>query len=229
MHLGPGWSIQVPAVRARSNLSLNRQRAAARRLVGEALTVYPAPRGPGAAPLGAAWLERCHRARKKQRLFAKFSIMLENAAIGTIIQILVRLGIAGTIYSLLTIGVDRTRSNTVDQGRRVGAMLAAVVVFTQPTASRPLADIVYMYLLVAIPLFLLGFSIGAVYHRVRARRQSSSTDEELWEIAATELQSDQRNVGLWARCYAEAAGNESVARANYLKSRVKQLKKRDKR
>lgn len=54
--------------------------------------------------------------------------------------------------------------------------------------------------------------------------QSAATpEEELWAIAAQEMDSQGRRAGLWAKAFAEAQGNEPTARANYLKWRVLQL------
>lgn len=64
------------------------------------------------------------------------------------------------------------------------------------------------------------------------RTESSSTqapitekinEETLWEQVAHEVDSSQRKVGLWAKCFAEASGDENRAKAEYLKQRVAQL------
>jgi hypothetical protein len=47
-------------------------------------------------------------------------------------------------------------------------------------------------------------------------------DESLWEIASKELTENKRE-GLWAKCFAEANGNDSLAKVAYLKLRVQQL------
>ncbi|CAN1564383.1 RDD [Burkholderiaceae bacterium] len=55
---------------------------------------------------------------------------------------------------------------------------------------------------------------------------SSSTsvkEEEFWEQAANELESPQRKVGLWAKCFAETNGDENKTKVEYLKQRVAQL------
>lgn len=51
-----------------------------------------------------------------------------------------------------------------------------------------------------------------------------TTEEELWSAAAAELESPSRRPGLWAKAFAEAQANEAIAKANYLKWRVAQLK-----
>lgn len=47
--------------------------------------------------------------------------------------------------------------------------------------------------------------------------------DELYAIAADEMASGQLQNGLWHRMVAEADGDEKVARARYLRERVKQL------
>lgn len=52
----------------------------------------------------------------------------------------------------------------------------------------------------------------------------SSHTDQLWlsvEIEADNAQ--QRNAGLWARCFAQAEGNASKAKALYMTERVRQL------
>lgn len=53
----------------------------------------------------------------------------------------------------------------------------------------------------------------------------SNNDEEIiWSQVANELSTNIRNEGLWARCFAEADGDEGKAKAMYLKKRVEQEK-----
>lgn len=47
-------------------------------------------------------------------------------------------------------------------------------------------------------------------------------DESLWDAAAKELAENKRE-GLWAKCFAESDGNDSLARVAYLKACVKRL------
>lgn len=64
----------------------------------------------------------------------------------------------------------------------------------------------------------------AMPHHSSMQPQSAATlEEELWAIAAQEMDSQGRRAGLWAKAFAEAQGNEPAARANYLKWRVLQL------
>ena len=47
--------------------------------------------------------------------------------------------------------------------------------------------------------------------------------DELYAFAAEELASENLQIGLWHRMYAEADGDERIAKARYLRARVKQL------
>lgn len=47
--------------------------------------------------------------------------------------------------------------------------------------------------------------------------------EECWAQALMEYDGDRKKPGLWARAYAEAQGDEAVAKAHYLKYRAEQL------
>jgi hypothetical protein len=40
--------------------------------------------------------------------------------------------------------------------------------------------------------------------------------EDTWERALREVESSERRPGLWARCFAEAGGDESKAKAAYI-------------
>ena len=52
---------------------------------------------------------------------------------------------------------------------------------------------------------------------------NSLTEEALWANALSELEGDERRMGLWAKCFSVANGNESQAKASYLRERVNQL------
>ena len=50
-------------------------------------------------------------------------------------------------------------------------------------------------------------------------------EERLYDIVAQELKIARINAGLWTKAFAEANGNEQLAKAKYIKLRVDQLKK----
>lgn len=52
---------------------------------------------------------------------------------------------------------------------------------------------------------------------------TEQTEERMWASALAEFESSQRRAGLWAKSFAQAAGNEAQAKACYLKQRVAEL------
>jgi hypothetical protein len=59
--------------------------------------------------------------------------------------------------------------------------------------------------------------------QISAENKKPMDDEILWEAAAKELAENKRE-GLWAKCFTEANGNDSLARVAYLKASVKRLR-----
>ena len=53
---------------------------------------------------------------------------------------------------------------------------------------------------------------------------SEQNEEAFWALALAEFESMSRRPGLWAKLFAEAKGNEAIAKANYLSERVTELK-----
>lgn len=58
---------------------------------------------------------------------------------------------------------------------------------------------------------------------VAAYEMPSDIEESFWERAAGELANDTVRPGAWAKCFSEADGNESLAKASYMKYRVAQF------
>lgn len=52
-------------------------------------------------------------------------------------------------------------------------------------------------------------------------------NEKLYAQALREFESDNRNEGLYAKCFAEADGDEDKAKARYIKNRVNELSQLD--
>lgn len=50
------------------------------------------------------------------------------------------------------------------------------------------------------------------------------SEEELWEKGMQEAESPDRRQGLWAKCFGEAHGVESAAKAAYMAARVEEMK-----
>lgn len=52
---------------------------------------------------------------------------------------------------------------------------------------------------------------------------AGQTEELMWASALTEFESNKRRAGLWAKSFAQAAGNDAQAKASYLEQRVAEL------
>lgn len=49
-------------------------------------------------------------------------------------------------------------------------------------------------------------------------------EEQVYEVVAHEIASEQIRPGMWAKAFSEAAGDDQVARATYIKLRAEQVK-----
>lgn len=49
--------------------------------------------------------------------------------------------------------------------------------------------------------------------------------EAAWTIALDEYEAGKKSQGLWAKCFAQAAGDEQKAKASYLEARARELSK----
>jgi uncharacterized membrane protein YhaH (DUF805 family) len=52
---------------------------------------------------------------------------------------------------------------------------------------------------------------------------TSAEKEDIYEFAANEIERNELKKGLWAKSFADADGNESVAKARYIRARTEQL------
>ena len=167
-----------------------------------------------------------------------------------LMQIIFRGAIAIAVWYALSYGLSAQQNSPAKNGRRVGAWLAAAVVFsTAQSLNRTEADLACICIIVitAPVWYLFGFVGGYVWRKMRPLNASAvgspartaiqvagliqadtpiqhvAPDEQHWAAALTEFDSDDRRAGLWARVYAEAQGNEASAKANYLKARASEL------
>lgn len=122
--------------------------------------------------------------------------------------------------------VGQYRNGWMDGGSRVSSTSNAPQM--QPTASTstPVDE---------MPIPEIVIAGGAVNQENRHRAQvenalknsvTVTTDveqEDFWAAAMAEVESGQRRPGVWARAFAEADGDESKAKAAYLRVRVQQL------
>lgn len=68
---------------------------------------------------------------------------------------------------------------------------------------------------------------GAISPNISSAPVAKQTwsNESLWSQALAEFESNSRRSGLWAKSFAEAQGNELIAKAAYLRERVAQLER----
>lgn len=69
----------------------------------------------------------------------------------------------------------------------------------------------------------ISYSGSLPKSEAKSMNKSFPSDEAFYEKAFNELESADRKVGLWAKVFSEAEGNEALAKANYLKIRSGQF------
>ena len=92
-------------------------------------------------------------------------------------------------------------------------------------------DIGSMLVLFAIAIGLaLGYYLffkkqveGNLNENNSSKSLTDDIEDKTWEMALLEINGGKRVEGIWARAYAEADGDESKAKAKYLKIRVEQI------
>jgi hypothetical protein len=60
------------------------------------------------------------------------------------------------------------------------------------------------------------------FHERNIESRNTEKENKIWEQVGDEFNSN-RNKGLWAKCFAESNGDESKAKANYLKIRFNEI------
>jgi hypothetical protein len=159
------------------------------------------------------------------------NIDIGGAATSAFLTVAIRGLIAFCIFKLLTINLTRkTLYSPANNGRWVGACLMGFSILTHQSFNKSDADFYFGIVLVSTVWFILGFVIGYAWRTFKPMKEGLSqykmtevNDEKLWERASVELNSDSRNKGLWAKCFAESNGDEAKAKAMYLREAVKKL------
>ena len=82
----------------------------------------------------------------------------------------------------------------------------------------------------AILLTLMVYGIVFLITYIIKKSQSKNNtlnniDNDVWQTALNEFESNNRDNGLWTRCFAEADGDEAKTKARYIKYRAEELKK----
>lgn len=69
-----------------------------------------------------------------------------------------------------------------------------------------------------------GMEVHSFNHQEGDVAPSESSDEALWVAAMSEVDSESRRAGLWAKSFGESHGVEAAAKANYMVTRVAEMK-----
>ena len=163
------------------------------------------------------------------------NIDVGSAATGALVTVLIRGAIAFFLFKFITLNLTRKNIDTpIKTGRWVGSWLMGASILTSPSLHKTDLDFYVGTAIMAVVWFLIGFAIGFVWRKFKPLNSVMSQhknigvdDERLWEQASAELNSSNKNEGLWAKCFAEANGDESKAKAQYLGARVSKLKLED--
>jgi hypothetical protein len=172
---------------------------------------------------------------------------VSGAAGLVLLQVIFRGAIAIAVWYALSYGLSGRQDSPVKNGRRVAAWLAAWAVFATPqTPNRTAEDVAHAIMITApvwyLVWYLCGFVAGYVWRKLlplsatgigSLARTPIQADALIQRVvperrhraaARTGFDGNDRRTGLWARVYAEAQGNETVANANYLKLRAAELR-----
>ena len=160
---------------------------------------------------------------------------------GALVTIVIRGAIAFGLFKLITVNLTRKTTFTpVENGRWVGAWLAGISLISFPSTNKSAEDFYFGVALVSLVWLLVGFAIGYVWRKFKPLQLngdiahkaglvsmsgtiSNNSESKYWEMASNELNSDQRNVGLWAQCFSQSDGDVNKAQAGYLSYRFKEL------
>lgn len=157
-----------------------------------------------------------------------------------------KLLISTAVFFILANGLWRNRKTAAQNGRWIGAFLSALAIFNTPYPyNANNADILFQMALLGTIWFVIGFAIGYAWKYFKIGKSytpnvvetntllasteesslsTSNNEESIWEDVYKEFESDKRQLGLWAKCFTEADGNENVAKSQYIKQRVEQIK-----
>lgn len=134
-------------------------------------------------------------------------------------------------FFLLTIGVSiKNLSKPSHCGRWWGALLGSIIAVLlmfknlQPVYSNTWFQIIGINFTI---FYGIGFLIAYFWRKFRNKSSThvaNLNDDSLWAQALSETEGTNRENGLWAKCLAESNGVTEVAKAIYIKLRVKQLK-----
>lgn len=138
--------------------------------------------------------------------------------------------VVGVVLHLLIIHFDMPDKEEFSQGIRWAAYVALLIPFV---GFQGATDFTITEWLVR-STFIIGFSTlfafvaGYVFAFIRNKFWTPNAgSRKFYETALAELETSTIVKGLWAQCLAKSNGDETAARANYLKIRAADLKKHE--
>ena len=157
----------------------------------------------------------CKKSLKSTDLGAAFG--------GAFITLVMRVIIAIIAFLAITYGILKAPKDTpIKNGRFIGAIFVGVSLISFPSTAKSLEDFYFGITLVTIFWFFVGFVVGYLWRLFKNRKNNVSNDL-YWDEALKEFESSNRVSSLWAKCFADANGDENKAKAMYIKLRVKEL------
>jgi hypothetical protein len=158
------------------------------------------------------------------------SIDVGSAATEALLTLATRGIIAFCLFKLITLNLTRKNIDTpYKAGRWVGGFLMGLSILTYQSHSKSDADFYFEIAIMAPAYFVIGFGVGFLWRKFKPVKpvvqMQSVNDEIYWEQALAELNSSQKNDGLWAKCFADSNGDEARAKAAYLTQTANKLKK----
>ena len=157
------------------------------------------------------------------------SIDKTGAVINGLIKTLLGALVAGIFYFLLK---PKSNNTPILYARWLACRFSVLLVwisveegikyFQQPNVNNYFLGSIYLTVIV----YVLAYAIAYLMKK-RSLINNGNLDDgnDAWQTALNESESSARDNGLWAKCFAEADGDEAKAKARYIKYRVEQLKK----
>lgn len=173
----------------------------------------------------AVWVSYLQRSQRVRVTFEH--LVLVNDSVDAQLQLNTNGGSAPVEPKIAAgLGPTQYRNGWMDDGSRIRPTRNAID--SQPTAST--ASAINERAVAA--LYAAGSQVNKENAVHQARNETTPADaltrldaaeEGYWAAAMAEVESDSRRLGVWAKAFAEADGNETKAKAAYLRVRVRQL------
>lgn len=140
-------------------------------------------------------------------------------------SVVIQFFLATILFYILSFGLwGKARDTAIKNGRWVGAIFSAASLATSSANYyQSQAEHYYAAVLGVIGWFVIGFVVGYAwrkFNKIELIESTSTINDTDYLRAEEEFESELRDKGLWARCFAEADGNQVIARARYIKTRA---------